>query len=332
VSPPPRPPSTGSATPGGEAAPGRWRKVRVIWNPGSGQKGGIPVTRIGRDELVAELAKRGLGDEICETGSAEEARSLTREAASAGYELVVAAGGDGTMGTVATELLGSETALGIVPLGSVMNIPRMLGIPREVPAALDALADGEVRPIDTGEAQGQAFFESGSVGLNAAIFRELQALDDGDWLSVIRSVWVAFRYRPARMTIHLDDKVVRTRALMITVSNGPYTGAGLTVAPGARVDDGRFDVRVFRRFSKWTLIRHLASIAFGRRRFAPEVTTYRSRQVRVESVHPLPCRVDSHDLGTTPVRFETCPGRLRVVVPRQERREPGSALDTGRGD
>lgn len=326
-------PGTGSTgAGGGTGGVPRWGRVRVIWNPGSGQKGGIPVNRIGRDELLAELTKRGLGGEVCETASAEEAVSLTREAARGGYDLVVAAGGDGTMGTVATELLGSKTALGIVPLGSVMNIPRMLGIPRDIPAALDALVDGEVRPIDTGEAQGQAFFESGSVGLNAAIFRELEALDDGDWLSVLRSLWVAFRYRPARMTIHLDEDVVRTRALMITVSNGPYTGAGLTVAPAARVDDGRFDVRVFRRFSKWTLLRHLASIAFGRRRFAPEVTTYRSRVVGVESVRPLPCRADAHDLGTTPVQFETRPGQLRVVIPRVERREPGSALNSPSAD
>jgi diacylglycerol kinase (ATP) len=100
----------------------------------------------------------------------------------------------------------------------------------------------------------------------------------------------------------------------------------MTVAPGARLDDGRFDVRIFRRFSKWQLVRHLAWIAFGRRRYAPEVSTHRSKRVVVDSVHPLPCRVDSHDLGTTPVEFVTVPQVLRVVVPPPERRAPGAAL------
>ena len=155
--------------------------------------------------------------------------------------------------------------------------------------------------------------------MNAAMFREAERFGQGDWASILRTVWVALRYRPARMAVHLDERTVRTRALMVTVSNGPYIGAGMTVAPDARLDDGRFDVRIFRRFSKWQLVRHLASIAFGRRRYAPEISTYRSARVRIESAHPLPARADSHDLGTTPVEFEVWPRALRVIVPDDRR-------------
>ena len=97
--------------------------------------------------------------------------------------------------------------------------------------------------------------------MNAAIFREAARFDDGDWVSILRTIWVALRYRPARMRLELDDDVVETRALMVTASIGPYTGVGMTVAPDAKVDDGRFDVRVFRGFSKWELLRHLFVIA-----------------------------------------------------------------------
>jgi diacylglycerol kinase (ATP) len=89
----------------------------------------------------------------------------------------------------------------------------------------------------------------------------------------------------------------------------------MTVAPGARLDDGQFDIRVFRGFSKWELVRHLAAIAFGRRRYAPHVSTFRSASVRITSRHPLPARADGTDLGTTPVSFRTLPGALRVVIP-----------------
>ncbi len=131
----------------------------------------------------------------------------------------------------------------------------------------------------------------------------------------MRGVWVMLRYRPARMTLHLDDRRVQTRALMVTVANGQYTGIGFTIAPGARLDDGLFDVRVFRGFSKMELLLHLWKIAFGRRRYSPKVSTYRSSRVLVESVHPLPCRADSHDLGTTPVVFTARRGALRIVAP-----------------
>jgi diacylglycerol kinase family enzyme len=146
------------------------------------------------------------------------------------------------------------------------------------------------------------------------MFREAQRFEDGDLTSVVRTIWVALRFRPARMAIELDDRRIRTRALMVTVSNGPYTGAGMTVAPEARLDDGKFDVRLFRRFSKFRLIRHLASIAFGRYRYAPEVDTFRSAVVRIDSASPLPARADSRDLGTTPVEFKVRPLALRVVV------------------
>jgi len=137
-------------------------------------------------------------------------------------------------------------------------------------------------------------------------------------LSIARTIWVALRYRPARMHLELDgERVVRTRALMAVIANGPYTGAGMTVAPDARIDDGRFDVRVFRGFSKAELLRHLASIAFGRYRYAPHVSTFHAAAVRVTSAHPLPTRADSHDLGTTPLDVRMRSRVLRVIGPEQ---------------
>jgi diacylglycerol kinase family enzyme len=196
-----------------------------------------------------------------------------------------------------------------------MNIARSLGLPRDLQGAARVLSTGEVRTIDVGVARDRPFYEAGSVGMNAAMFREAQRFDRGDWLSILRTFWVAIRYRPARMEIRLDDRVVRTRALMVTVANGPYTGVALNVAPEALLDDGRFDVVVFRRFSKARLLRHLASVAFGRRRIEPELQVHRSRSVTVTSAHPLPCRADARDLGFTPIEFTVRPHALRVIVP-----------------
>ena len=302
-------------------------KIRVIWNASAGNKGGIQVNAVDEPRIRELMHRARLGSELVATTSPADARSQAGDAASRGYDLVVAAGGDGTVGTIASALLGRETPLGVLPLGSVMNIARSLGIPRDPEAAADAIATGRVATVDVGEVGGRPFFEAGSVGLNAAMFREAERFDHGDWSSIVRTIWVALRYRPARMSIDLEDQQIRTRALMVTVSNGPYTGTGMTVAPEARLDDGRFDVRVFRRFSKARLLRHLVSIAFGRYRFAPEVDTYRSRFVRIESSSPLPARADSRDLGTTPVEFATRPGALRVVVPRSDSPSRPSAVD-----
>jgi diacylglycerol kinase (ATP) len=296
-------------------APPRLR-YRVIRNPHAGTKKGIARNAISRDELVVLLERHGLGSDVVETLDKEAARREARRAMHDGIDVVVAAGGDGTIGAVASALLGTDVALGVLPLGSVMNIPRMLGLPRDVDAAAAALATGERRRIDVGEAGGRPFYEAASVGMNAAMFREAQQFEKGDWLSILRTIWVALRYRPARMHIDLDGaQRVRTRALMVVMALGPYIGAGMTVAPEARLDDGKFEVRVFRGFSKPELLRHLAGIAFGRYRYAPHVSTYRAERVRVTSHHPLPCRADSHDLGTTPLEISIRPRVLCVIVP-----------------
>ena len=306
--------TTDTARPKASATRRRWTRALVIWNANAGSKGGIPTNRTDEAGLRALLEPHRLADAVVASHSEEEARRLTRDAVRDRYDLVVAAGGDGTIGIVADELIATRTALGVLPLGSIMNIPRMLGLPRDLEGAAEVLSKGTVRSVDVGRARGRPFYEAGSVGLNAAIFREAQRIDGGDWLSIGRAFWVAFRYRPARMTIELDGESIRTRALMTTVSNGPYTGAGLTVAPDATLDDGLFDVRVWRHFSKAELLRHFASIAFGRRGYSPHTWTYRSTRVRIDAARPLPCRADSHDLGVTPIEFVVEPGALRVLV------------------
>jgi diacylglycerol kinase (ATP) len=297
------------------------RRYRIIRNPAAGTKGGVSTNSCTADELCSLAERHGLGQDIVEPPNEEAARAAVRAAVADGVDVVVAAGGDGTVGLVAEGILHSPTALGILPLGSVMNVARALEIPRDLDAAAALIPDSGIATIDAGEAEAAngrrvRFLEAGSVGMNAAMFREAQRFDAGDWASILRTIWVALRYRPARMLLELDEGTVRTRALMVAVSIGPYTGAGMTVAPDARLDDGRFDVRVFRGFSKWELVRHLGSIAFGRRRYAPHVSTYRSATARISSAHPLPARADGIDLGTTPVTFRTLPAALRVVSPR----------------
>jgi diacylglycerol kinase (ATP) len=303
--------------------------MRVIRNPSAGIALALSHEASTEAGIRALLDRHGLTADVETPADEAAARQAALRAIDDGVDVIVAAGGDGTVHLVVGALLGSDVALGILPLGRVMNIVRALGIPRDLDAAAEVLAAGAIRAVDVGEVRAadgrtRTFLEGGSVGLNAAIFREVTRKDGGEFRSIVRTIWAAVRYRPARMRIELDDEVIETRALMVTASIGPYLGLGMTVAPSARLDDGRFDVSVFRHYSKVELLRHLASIAFGRRQYAPRVTTYRSARVRISSVHPLPARADMYDLGATPVEFRTRPGALRVVA-------PGSRQSVGAG-
>ena len=308
---------------------GHQRQIRVLWNASSGRKAGIPTGSASRETLEALLVRYELGGELIETGSEEMAIEAAKEAVARRYDLVVAAGGDGTIGLIGKVLLGTDTALGILPLGSVMNIPRMLGLPRELDAAAAVLRAGHTRRIDVGEANGYVFFETASVGMHAAIFEEMTKLDAGDLAAIVRSILVAFRYRPSRMTIELDGgRRIETRALVVAIANGPYMGAGFTIAPEARIDDGLFDVRIFQRYSKRELVRHFASIAFGRRAYAPKAVTERSARVRISGARPLPARSDAQDLDMTPLTCTIVPQALMVVAPAAGA-DPGDSPPSG---
>jgi diacylglycerol kinase (ATP) len=290
--------------------------MRIIWNPNSGRKGGIPTNRASRDSLLELMDSHDLGEELRETESEADAIEATRDAVERGYDIVVAAGGDGTVRLVAKELLGTRSALGILPLGSVMNVARMVGLPRDLEESARILRQGHVRRIDVGLVGDRVFLEAASVGLHAAISRDIQRVDEGDYSAVLRSMVTAFRYRPSRMTIELDDgRTIDRRALLVAVTIGPFLGAGFTVAPEAAIDDGLFDVRAFLHYSKRELILNFASIAFGRRAYVPHALTERASRVRISSHTSLPARADGEDLGTTPVLFEIRPGWLRVVAP-----------------
>ncbi|HEY5629789.1 MAG TPA: diacylglycerol kinase family protein [Candidatus Limnocylindrales bacterium] len=302
-------------------APGR--RILVVWNQDAGTKAGIPTNGIDEAELRALMDRHGLGDELF-SGTEEAARDRVREAVRDGYDIVVAAGGDGTAGLVARELLGRETALAILPLGSLMNLRRSLDIPLDPDDAAAVVRSGTVRSIDIGSSGERMFLEMASIGLSAQLFGDAHDVDHGRYGSVIDMVRVLFRHRPTRIRLVLDGRPVSVQALMVCVAIGPYTGVGLTLAPEARLDDGLFDVVVYRGFSRWELIRHLLGIVAGRRRASPKVTTFRARRVLVEARRPLPVRADASDLGTTPVSFEVRPGLLRVIAP-----SPSADPDTG---
>ena len=284
----------------------------VIFNSNAGEKRRGPlVPPVGQADIERALQEAGVIGRIIPTSSEEQARQEIAKEVKAGASLIVAAGGDGTVDVVASEVLGRGVALGILPLGSVMNVARMLGVPHELPGAAQVIAARREALIDVAYANGRMFLETATVGISAAVFRHVQEWENGDRRSIYRAIREAFLYNPVSMELTFDDgERTTTRALMVTISNAPYVGVAMTVAPDARLDDGQFDVVVWEQFSKAELFRHFATIAWGRRSYSPHVSRFRSATVTVVGKSPLPTRADAQDLGTTPIE---CTMRSRVL-------------------
>ncbi len=299
----------------------------LIFNPRAGQKLGLS-TNVGGSEAVQEaLAAVGVPFDPLPTERAGHAEDLAQEAVAAGRRLVIAAGGDGTVGEVAKALRGTDVVLGVMPLGSVMNVARTLCIPRDLEAAARVIAGRQVLAMDLGRVGDTYFLEAAGVGLAAGLFGYFEQLDSKGLRTQILRAALRFLRTLGTPRLLVDADGVRhvVRAPMVAVANGPYVGAAYAIAPDARIDDGLLDVVVFRESSVLRVLVHLLAVAGGRRLAAPpEALTLRAKVVEVATRRrrPLPVHADGTAIGVTPIRFEVVPAALRVLVGNPD---PGAA-------
>jgi YegS/Rv2252/BmrU family lipid kinase len=293
-------------------------RICLILNPAAGQKAGLATNRFGLDDARLLLAQHDLAAEIRCTERAAHATQLAHEAVAEGFDVILAAGGDGTVAEVAEALIGSGAVLGVLPLGSVMNVARMLGVPRDLEGAIRVVKASRIAAIDVGWARASArqrfFLEAAGVGIDAGLFAYVNQIDHGNLRSIRALIAFLRRFRSRRVRLRLDEETLDVSAMMVTVANGPYLGAALPLAPDAKLDDAQFDVKVYTRFSKFELARHFLSITRGHRPYNPKIISRCARTVEIGAPRPLMAHADSHPLGTTPARFELRPAALRVFI------------------
>jgi diacylglycerol kinase (ATP) len=241
--------------------------------------------------------------------------------------LVIAAGGDGTVGTVASVLAGTEIPMGILPRGTVNVLCRELGIPLDdVEEALDICLNGATRAIDMGCLNGEHhFLLNCSVGFDAVAVQNVNPdLKDvvGRVAYVVSSLANAPAYTPPRMTLTFDNATpVTYSAFTVIISNTASYGGDLPIAPDASVDDGLFDICVFEAPEgplpvQWTtFLRQIGAWALGRHIDDPNVHYYKARRMTVESDPTTAVQIDGDAHGATPIIVEVLPRALRVRTP-----------------
>ncbi|MBV8484265.1 MAG: diacylglycerol kinase family lipid kinase [Verrucomicrobia bacterium] len=258
-------------------------------------------------------------------------------------DLVVVAGGDGTIRLIASELVGTNIPLAIIPVGTFNNLALSLGLPSDPLAACAVVENGTLTRVDVGIAdENNFFFEAAGVGVDAEIFPIGEEIKRGRFLAIFQALRTVLVHRQTPVELKFDRPVdqayqasfrgyvplqrrrrrfrksrnrVRLRCSFVAVANGPFYGTNLTVCPGAKMDDGLLTIAVYRDFSKRELALHLWSISRGTYRLHPKIETFESRRLEVFSRTRLQVHVDGILIGTTPVRFGVRPGVLTVLVP-----------------
>ena len=262
------------------------------------------------------------------TASAGDARRLAAEAVQEGYELIVAAGGDGTVNEVLNGLgdipQGFENVrFGLLPLGTINVLARELKIPLKLEAAWDVLQSGQERRIDLpcaafqlGNKRVQRYFiQLAGAGLDA------RAIELTDWrwkkaagpLAYVLAGLKALREKKPAITLQVNGLTVRGE--LILIGNGKLYGGSFNIFPKARLDDGRLDLCVLARAGFKNLLRFAPSVLLTGE--VPErlVQRFTADTFELSADQPAALELDGEWAGNLPATVTVEPGKLRLAVP-----------------
>jgi diacylglycerol kinase (ATP) len=276
-------------------------------------------------DLVDMLASFGIRADVRVKLRKSQARKEAHVAAvKKRYRLVIAAGGDGTVESVASGLVGTKATLGIIPMGTYNNVATCLGIPTDVEQACALIACGAARRIDVGVVlarhmkRPRVFLELSTVGLGAALGPLGQHVEKGRWGQAAQALPEVIDMSPVPTQVLLDEEChSRTsNTLLVTVSNSPRAGAGLPVAPSARMDDGLLDVCVYEDMNQAGVLARFLPSPLGDTSGATDdnVVRARARTVEIRAARPMPVSIESKLVGVTPARFTVLTGALSVIA------------------
>ncbi len=255
------------------------------------------------------------------TKGPKHATELARESVKQKYKTVLAVGGDGTVAETANGLIGTDTTLGIVPMGSFMNIARMLSIPTELEKAIQIIKIGRTRKIDVGtitKLEGEKlstpfyYMETAGVGLEAAVHKEFRAFEDGNIPSLFKAIKTFVNFYANTVTIKTDEKTFETRATLISIANGPYSGAALHLAPAAKLNDHKLTITLYP-MNKRELIRYFLRMKFTGKTDKRRITTIQTKAAQIFAKQDLAVHADASLFGTTPAEFRIVPNALQVI-------------------
>jgi len=276
----------------------------------------------GNDALRAAVARqRAAGHHIevrvtCEKG---DARRFVSEAGK--VDLVIAAGGDGTLNEVLNGLMNlsevTRPTLGIVPLGTANDFATGCGIPRDPEKALALCMKGKQVPVDVGKANGHWFINAASCGFGAEITAttspELKRLL-GPAAYTLMGAILAINVHQYHGRLISPHREVTGSGPVAIVGNGRQTGGGIQVAPRASIDDGLLDVLVVRQISPTALL----AAARELQQLPPDGEYISYWQTPWLEVHPeeaIPVNLDGEPLRFSTVRYEAVPKAIQLIVP-----------------
>lgn len=303
-------------------------KALIIHNPDAGQRDRLEELRL----VTEALQHIGWQVALAEVGDGGSATDHARRAVAEGCDTVFVAGGDGTISRVVDGLIGTTTALAVLPAGTGNVLARQLNLPvpdvfrpRPMLDSLQLLLAGQIRAVDVGRATvaggaSRHFICWSGVGFDAQVTKAVDAERDrkarlGMAAFVLAALRTLREYGGTGAIVRIDGERLRQRLIMLVANNIQLYGAWIKMAPRATLDDGWLDVYTFRGRAPLPTFWRALRLLFDRRSQIPEIQVHRAQRIEIISSRPLPVHVDGDTIGNTPAVIEIVPQALRLQVP-----------------
>lgn len=286
------------------------KRMMVIVNPISGTR-----SKKGMDALIAkDLRKQGYIVETRLTTAAGDATDWAREAADKGYYGVVVCGGDGTVNEAARGVIGSKTALGIIPMGSGNGLARHLQVPINLKGALRVIAENRILDCDYGTANDKPFFCTFGVGFDAVVTEKFNKMPDRGLKQYLHSLLDEFpTYTGEEYKILANGHVLTNKALLIAVCNASQYGNNAYIAPEASIKDGLLDITIIHTGNAINRALVGLDVLVGLIGKTTKSTTIRTKEVTIIRKNGGPVHLDGEPDSMMERIDVTChPGQLRL--------------------
>ena len=287
------------------------RPLTFIVNPAAGSGHTLEVEK----QLRAALTEKQITADFIHSRSQGHAAELARQAAGDGVPTVVAVGGDGTNLEVATGLVGSSAALGIIPAGTGNDLIKTLGIPGQPLEALEHLLSHPARPMDAGFLNGRPFLNVCGTGFDVRVLDNTERYKKrfrGKAAYLLGLIDTVKDNTPIEADIETDTgERIHRKLLLCSIANGRFIGGGIPICPAAKPDDGLLDLVVVDAVSRMKVVRCLPALMQAKV-LDLDITTHllvRSLRLRVPNMR---IQIDGEITPMEEADFELKPGALLV--------------------
>ncbi len=289
----------------------------IIANPTSGF---MPVQAGRLQDTLAFLQSHGWQVDLWYTQGPGDGSALARKAVDLGVDIVIAAGGDGTINDIIQGLVGSETALAVLPTGTVNVWAREMGIPLDAHKAREILVNGQTRRVDVGWINGRYFLLMVGIGFDGQItqaveHKPLKRL--GVLGYMLAALWFGPGYKGFPVVVNNNDVVVKTRALQIIIGNTQLYAGAFKFTWQACLDDGLLDLCIVRKRSVLGRIVVLSDFILRRNNRRRWVRYEQVKSIQIDTPTPIAYQIDGDSGGHTPAILTVAQKALKVVVPQK---------------